>query len=217
MKQRLAALSQRYATALRKHLGQRSDASLRPALRLGAEAVGLGLEARELARIHRQALDSLEPAGQISGAVRQARRFLAQATAVLKQADHVARGTQGAAGGSRSPRKPGAGKSNAAPPSQTDKRKFLKESLQLQKRLRLLTHRALAAQEDERRKISCDLRDEIAQTLLGINVRLLSLKANARSDPKGLKAEIASARRLVIDSARFVRAFARDLHRQRHG
>ena len=37
----------------------------------------------------------------------------------------------------------------------------------------------MAAQEDKRKKMSHDLRDEIAQTLLGINVRLLTLKMDA--------------------------------------
>jgi signal transduction histidine kinase len=89
--------------------------------------------------------------------------------------------------------------------------KCLEESLELQKRLRQLTHQVLAAQEDERKKISCELQDEIAQTLLGINVRLLSLKQENRSSTNGLKNEIASAQRLVAKSAKFVRRFARKL------
>jgi signal transduction histidine kinase len=64
--------------------------------------------------------------------------------------------------------------------------RLLKESLQLQERLRNLTHQVLAAQENERRNISRELQDEIAQTLLGINVRLLSLKQEARSNTQGL-------------------------------
>jgi signal transduction histidine kinase len=81
----------------------------------------------------------------------------------------------------------------------------LKESLQLQEGLRQLTHQVLAAQEDERKKISRELQDEIAQTLLGINVRLLSLKQEARTNTKGLKNEIASTQRLVVKSAKSVR------------
>jgi signal transduction histidine kinase len=46
----------------------------------------------------------------------------------------------------------------------------------VQERLRHLAHEILLAQEDERKKVSHELQDEIAQTLLGINVRLLSLK-----------------------------------------
>jgi signal transduction histidine kinase len=89
--------------------------------------------------------------------------------------------------------------------------KLLKDSLELQKGLRQLTHQVLAAQEDERKKISRELQDEIAQTLLGINVRLLSLKLDSRSDQEGLKNEIASTQRLVVKSSQSVRKFAREL------
>jgi signal transduction histidine kinase len=89
--------------------------------------------------------------------------------------------------------------------------KCLKESLQLQKQLRQLTHQVLMAQEDEREKISHELRDEIAQTLMGINVRLLLLKQAARSKAKGIKSEIASTQRLVLESAMLMRRLAREL------
>ena len=88
--------------------------------------------------------------------------------------------------------------------------KLLKDSLNLQEGLRQLTHQVLASQEDERKKISCELQDEIAQTLLGINVRLISLKQEARNNTKGLKNEIASTQRLVIKSAKSVRRVARE-------
>jgi signal transduction histidine kinase len=85
----------------------------------------------------------------------------------------------------------------------------LKDSLCLQEGLRQLTHQVLTAQEDERKKISCELQDEIAQTLLGINVRLLSLKEEARTNTKDLKNEIASTQQLMVKSARSVRRVAR--------
>ena len=89
----------------------------------------------------------------------------------------------------------------------------LEESLQLQKRLRQLTHRVMATQENERHNISRKLHDEIAQTLLGINVRLLSLKQEARNHSRGLKHEIASTQRLVVRSVRSVRRVAREINR----
>src|SRR4029077_18863619 len=55
-------------------------------------------------------------------------------------------------------------------------KKLLDESHRLQRHLQHLTHRILSAQENKRKQISHELQDEIAQTLLGINVRLLSLK-----------------------------------------
>ena len=93
--------------------------------------------------------------------------------------------------------------------------KVLKESLQLQKKLRHLTHRVLVAQEDEREKLSHELRDEIAQTLLGLNVRLLLLKQTAQNKAGDLKNEIASAQRLVVKSATLVRRLARELDNHR--
>jgi signal transduction histidine kinase len=90
-------------------------------------------------------------------------------------------------------------------------KKSLEESLQLQRLLRKLTHRMMVSQEVERKNISRELQDEIAQTLLGINVRLLSLKQHARTNTKGLKAEIASTQRLVLQSAQSVRRVAREI------
>ena len=87
----------------------------------------------------------------------------------------------------------------------------LNEALKLQRQLRRLAHRVLAAQEDERLEISRELRDEIAQMLLGINVRLLLLNRAARSKAKGIKNQIASAQRLVLESATLVRGLAREL------
>jgi signal transduction histidine kinase len=92
-----------------------------------------------------------------------------------------------------------------------DYARLLKESLTLQDGLRLLTHQVLTAEEDERKHISGELRDEIAQTLLGINVRLLSLKQCGRSGLNGLKNEIANTQRLVLKSAKSVRRFAHEL------
>jgi signal transduction histidine kinase len=89
-------------------------------------------------------------------------------------------------------------------------RKHLKESLDLQKRLRQLTHQVLAAQEYERRKISRELQDEIVQTLLGVNVRLLSMKQQAGRSTKGLTEEITNTQRVVLKSAKSVRRVARE-------
>jgi len=87
----------------------------------------------------------------------------------------------------------------------------LKESLQLQKGLRQMAHRNLSAQEQERLTLSHQLQDEIAQTLLGINVRLLGLKTAASGGATNLTKEIASAQRLVKESVRSINRFAREL------
>jgi signal transduction histidine kinase len=88
---------------------------------------------------------------------------------------------------------------------------LLEESLALQEHLRRLTHQILTAQEVERKKISHDLRDEIAQTLLGINVRLLTLKRAVTGNRATLKKEIANTQRLVQESVQAINQFASGL------
>ena len=87
---------------------------------------------------------------------------------------------------------------------------LLEDALALQKRLQQLSHRILSAQENKRKKISHELQDEIAQTLLGINVRLLALKKAAGHNARGLQQEIAGAQRLVDMSVKTIDRFTRE-------
>jgi signal transduction histidine kinase len=88
--------------------------------------------------------------------------------------------------------------------------RLLKESRRLQIHLRHLTHQILSAQELERKRISRELHDEVAQTLLGINVRLLTLKKEAVVNTEAIKNEIASTQRLVEKSVKSMNRFARE-------
>jgi signal transduction histidine kinase len=88
---------------------------------------------------------------------------------------------------------------------------LLAESRQMQEQLRHLSHQILLAQEDERKKISRELHDEIAQTLAGINVYLAALKTNATANNCGLGRNIARTQRLVEKSVNIVHRFAREL------
>lgn len=229
MKQASNGLPQRYATALRKHLKAGLHPSVQPALLLGRQAVALGLETLELARIHERALTTLNIATGRIGPRRRAELFFTTANTLIEETHRAAR--QSKVRLSRLKETLGRRTKELAASQRQLQRgavrhqvredafakdgqahsKSLEESLQLQSRLRQLTHRALAAQEKERYQVSHELQDEIAQTLLGINVRLLSLKLAARSNSQGLKQAIASAQRLVVKSAKSVRRFARKL------
>jgi len=228
MKQKLIGLSQRYVTALRKHLKPGPRSNLQPALRLGRRAVALGLETLELARIHEQALLTLGLSHGRNGIIKRAEIFFTEAINPIVETHRAAR--QSKIDLNRLNETLGRRTLDLATTNRQLKRgivrrksveaalkksgvhysRLLKDSLQLQEGLRELTHRVLAAQEDERQKISRELQDEIAQTLLGINVRLLSLKKEARVNTKGLKKEIASTQRLVAKSAKTVRRVARE-------
>ncbi len=77
--------------------------------------------------------------------------------------------------------------------------------------MRRLSRQILSAQEDERKKISRELHDVIAQTLTGINIRLATLKREASLNTKGLDRNIARTQRLVEKSVNIVHQFAREL------
>jgi two-component system sensor histidine kinase DegS len=77
--------------------------------------------------------------------------------------------------------------------------------------LRQLSRQVLRAQEEERKKISRELHDVIAQTLAGINVYLASLKVKATVNAVGLSRDIARTQRLVEKSVDIVHRFAREL------
>jgi PAS domain S-box-containing protein len=89
--------------------------------------------------------------------------------------------------------------------------RLLEQSRQMQEQLRHLSRQVLSTQEDERKKISRELHDVIAQTLTGINVRLAGLKKEATSNTRGLQRSIDRTQRLVERSVEIVHRFARKL------
>jgi len=214
-----------------------SRASLGAAQGLGRQAVATGLEPLEMARLHEQALVALDGQGERlparAGAARGklASDFFAEAISPIEETHLTARRARAhlselnktlrrrtvelADSNRRLKRRIAKRKTaeEALRQSRGHQTKLLKESLRLERSLRRLTHRLLAGHENERKKISRELRDEIAQTLLGINVRLLSLKADATVNTEGLQKEIASTQELVARSAKSVRRVARGLER----
>ncbi|MEI8291971.1 MAG: chemotaxis protein CheB [Verrucomicrobiota bacterium] len=229
MKQKIIQLSQDYVAALRMHLQTGLRGRLAAAVGLGRQAVALGLETLELARIHERAFTTLDLSRCKKGVIKRSELFFSEAIAPIVERHHTAREnrilmsrlkktlgrrTEELAASHRQLQRDAVRRKSlevATEKCGDYQDKCLEESLQLQKRLRQLTHRVMTAQEDERTKISHELQDEIAQTLLGINVRLITLKQKARCSVKGLKGEIASTQRLVVKSAKSVRQFAREL------
>jgi len=230
MKQKLTGLSQRYVAALRKHLrrGPRAIPPCGTALALGRQAAALNLETLDVVRIHEGALAALEASSSQDGVIKRAEIFFAEAITPIEETHRAAlkanvrlsrlrqtlgRRTVNLAASNRSLKQGIAQRKTveqALKKSGEHSRKLLKESRRLQKHLQRLTHQILSAQEDKRKKISRDLHDEIAQTLLGINVRLLALKREAAINTSGLKKEIASTQRLVDKSVKSIKRFARE-------
>jgi signal transduction histidine kinase len=195
--------------------------------------VVLKLETLDMARIHEQALGALvsgysstHPRG--NGILKRAKIFFTETITPIEETHHAAQKanvhvnrlnktmdqrTTDLADSDRKLKKgitQRKGVERALKKSGQNHTRLLAESRHLQKHLRHLTHRMLSAQEDKRRKISRELYDEIAQSLLGINVRLLTLKKEAKLNATSLKKEIASTQRLVKNSMRTINRFARE-------
>ncbi|MEI7733314.1 MAG: histidine kinase [Verrucomicrobiota bacterium] len=95
--------------------------------------------------------------------------------------------------------------------SEQHQRQLLEQARQQQEQLRHLSHQILHAQEEERKRISRELHDQIVQTLVGINVHLETLIQTGKATPKQLKERIARTQRLVEKSVHIVHQFAREL------
>jgi signal transduction histidine kinase len=233
METKLTRLSRRYATALRKHLKRGRRASLRPADRLGRLAMASGLETLDLARIHEIALARLVLPNYSSAIrermIKRAEIFFAETTTPIETTHRAARETSGDLNrltktlGRRTVELAAAGRQlkrgivqrkaaeEALKKSKKHRTNLLEQSRLAQEHLRQLTHQNLLAHEDTRKKISRELHDEIAQTLLGINVRLLALKREGTANTKGLKKEIANTQRLVEKSKKTLSRFVDEL------
>jgi signal transduction histidine kinase len=233
MKRKLTGLSRRYVAALRNYLKQGPRASLQSARRLGHQAMTFGLETLDLARIHEQALITLVLPGDFPGTrdrmVRRAGIFFAEAITPIEKSHRTAREAslhsdqlnqrlrERRADLTVSNRQlkleivQRKGVEESLRKSEQHYGRLLEESQRMQEQLRHLTRQLLLAQEEERKKISRELHDEIAQTLTGINVQLAALKAEAMVNVKGLQKKIARTQRMVEKSVDIVHRFAREL------
>jgi len=89
--------------------------------------------------------------------------------------------------------------------------RILRQSRLQQKQLRDFSHRILHAQEDERKRISRELHDVIAQSLVSINVHLEVLAQGAGPIPHSLRKQISKTQSLVETAVKIVHDFARQL------
>ena len=233
MKRKLTALSRRYEAALRRHLKQNGLPRLGRARRFGLQAMSVGLEMLDLARVHEQALIRLispsDSPRTRSEMVRQAGMFFAEAITPIERTHRIVqesnlhleqlnrqllrRSAELKASNLQLKQAISRRKSaeEALKQSEQHYRLLLAQSRYMQLQLRLLSRQLLSAQEEERKKISRELHDVIAQTLTTINVRLAALKKEAALNTKGLERSIARTQRLVEHSVNIVHRFAREL------
>lgn len=230
----MTGFSRRYHAALRKHLKQvRPAAGLRPAIGLGRQAMSAGLKTLDLARIHQQALIALVLPSYSPDTrdvmVRRAGAFFAETITPIEKTHRIAHEANAELDRTiraLNERAIELATSNRELRLEITRRKAAEKSLResklhysrllaqsghMQEQLRLLSRQLLSAQEEERKIISRELHDVIAQTLTSINVQLANLKKEAMKNTSGLDRNITRTQRLVERSVDIVHRFARDL------
>lgn len=229
-KTKLSGLSGQYLAALRTHFEHGPQARLDAAHALGIQALAIGLETLDLVKIHDRALAALV-LPDITGSRRedmtkQASVFFTEVIAPLEKTHRGAleanmalnqlkelliQRTLDLADANRDLQQGIIQRKMAVKSLKTSEHqsaRLLEESRHLQRHLQKLAGQILTAQEEERKKMSLKLQDEIAQTLLAIHVRLLGLDKELLVNTENFKKEIANTQHVVEKSVETIKRFA---------
>ena len=224
--------SDEYLSALRIHLLQPPPGRFEAAHALGRMAVSHGMETLEVAKLHDLALATLLPrdasqSGRESLTARAA-EFFSETINPIEQTHPAAREAQADIQElhvTLAQRTSDLEDSNEKLKIQTSEREALEaiqgkkeqesnqlltDSKLLESQLQLMARSILSANEAERKKMSHRLNDEIAQSLLGINLRMAALKNQITANQANLNKEIAIIQRLVEGSVRIIKHLAHE-------
>ncbi|HEX9781738.1 MAG TPA: sensor histidine kinase [Opitutaceae bacterium] len=209
--------SKRYHAALRLHLRgrPRERLSSRLAGSLGRAAVALGLDTMDLARVHDRAVAALAVSPSPTngrdgnGPLTPAGVFLLEALVPVEQKHQAANTAARLQVQHEMSRRKAVEKQLAQASRHYDQ--LLSQSQRMQDQSRHLAHQILSAQEEERKAISRELHDDVAQILAGINVQLAALTEVAETNSRSLQKRIAQTQRLVEQSVEAVHRYAREL------
>lgn len=229
----MPATSRRYRSALRAHLKAGPKASVTAVRGLGIRLLAAGMRILDLARLHEEILlVEILPgtvADRRAALIRQASVFFTTAITPVRPVQPTASGRTARIGAvieALSQRTVELAAANlelkqevvqrqaaeaALRAEQLRCRQLLALSDRQQVQARRLARDLLSDQEDERKMISRDLHDVVAQTLTSINIRLTMLKRDAEIDPKHLERNIRRTQQEVARTVEIVHCFAREL------
>jgi signal transduction histidine kinase len=218
-----------YCSALRDHLAKPSQAALRKGFALGKAALDGGLEIFDLISLHHRALaEGVMPEELAEVQFRSAlviEDFLLEALAPFRIASDGPADTREGRRRMRSEHMAALARRNArleeevadlqrAAAVMRDGKdhyfQLYQNARTMEANLRELCAQVLSAQEDERKRISRELYDEIGQALVAVKVTIATLKTRAASDPDSQR-NAADAERLLAHAMETAHAFAREL------
>ncbi len=212
-------ISRRYAKALRRYLKEEQELLLEHAYDLGRQAVAEGLGVLDMARLHQEVLamfvlsnpkpmahaqvlesaedfflEALSPFEVTHRGFREANQSLQQLIQTLKERnEELAR-------------------INGELELEVSERKRTENALRLSEQaLRDLSNRLLHVQEEERKRLSRELHDEVGQALTAINVNLTVLGRNDAGDAPAFQRKVADTQQLLEQTMETVHRFAHEL------
>jgi signal transduction histidine kinase len=218
-----------YHAALCEHLERPTKATLLTAFALGKAAFDGNLEIFDLISIHHQTLaEGVMPDGS---SLVQARfvpgleSFLMEAIAPFRMASGINSGGKERMPSMRSEHVDALVLRNARLEEEIEEHQrtevlmreakdhyfqLYQSARTMEGNLRALSAQVLAAQENERKRISRELYDEIGQALIAVKVTIAMLKMRAASDP-AFQRKVSDAEQLLAGTMETVQRFAREL------
>ncbi|MGZ0709199.1 histidine kinase [Coraliomargarita sp. W4R53] len=206
IKTKISSYAQQYQQALRRHLEEASFGSehLNAARSLGREAVESGLNVLDIVRIHDQAMRAIEakpsaetkpPSDELSAGGAFLLESLAEVEVQNRQRYEATRDALEL-------------RERELANKSASYDELLVESRRLQEQSQQLSHRILLAQEEERREISRELHDQVAQILAGVNVRLAALREIGVLGRQNLERSLVQTQQMIEESVDTVHRFA---------
>ncbi len=218
-----------YHRALIEHIVRPGDATLEQASALGRAAMCGGLEVADVIRMHHQALvEGVLPDGQPGISERFASAldsFLLVAISPFRMEGNGVSGMRERRLGRWMEHNEALALRNSQLEEEIASHQKAEAAMQerkdhyfqlyqnaraMEENLRDLSAQVLSAQEEERKRISRELHDEIGQALTAINVTIAMLKKQVVSDPS-FQRNVAEAEQLLARTMETVHCFAREL------
>jgi signal transduction histidine kinase len=226
-------LSQEYLTALKKYLAHGNERALHQAYELGRRTIADGLGVIDMAKIHEDVLLTLLPRSSTpQESLKMAKTAGAFLTESLSPFEITHRGFRDANRTLRQlneileDRNRQLGTANQKLKREIAERKRVERELReseehyralfnqarlMQENLRYLSSQILKVQEEERKRISRELHDEVGQALTAVNVNLAVLEKAINGSREELRRKIADAQSLLEQTMETVHNFSREL------